>query len=238
MSSLAPSLLGAAASSDQGGITGFLLDLVDKLGAVGVGLTILIETVIPPIPSEAVLGAAGVLINSGRMSIVPVIFFATLGSLTGALFFYAIGRALGPERSRAFLNRLPLVEDEDVENTFGWFERHGRPAVLFGRMVPLVRSFISVPAGVVRMPLGQFVFFTAIGSLIWNTVLVTLGVAAGDFIERNLHYFDYVVVAALVLAVAWMVFRRAKDVYRRRSARTGGRTTRDRAPGDDTEPAA
>src|SRR3954451_3432591 len=238
MPSLAPSLLGAAASSDQGGITGFLLDLVDKLGAVGVGLTILIETVIPPIPSEAVLGAAGVLINSGRMSIVPVIFFATLGSLTGALFFYAIGRALGPERSRAFLNRLPLVEDEDVENTFGWFERHGRPAVLFGRMVPLVRSFISVPAGVVRMPLGQFVFFTAIGSLIWNTVLVTLGVAAGDFIERNLHYFDYVVVAALVLAVAWMVFRRAKDVYRRRSARTGGRKARGRAPGDDPEPAA
>src|SRR4051812_12572972 len=170
MPSLAPSLLGAAASSDQGGVTGFLLDLVDKLGAVGVGLTILIETVIPPIPSEAVLGAAGVLINSGRMSIVPVIFFATLGSVTGALFFYAIGRALGPERSRAFLNRLPLVEDEDVENTFGWFERHGRPAVLFGRMVPLVRSFISVPAGVGRLPPRPLLLFTAARRPILHTL--------------------------------------------------------------------
>jgi membrane protein DedA with SNARE-associated domain len=232
------SLLAAAASSGQGGITGFLLDLVDKLGAVGVGLTILIETVIPPIPSEAVLGAAGVLINQGRMSVVPVILFATMGSLLGALFFYAIGRALGPERSRAFLNRLPLVEDEDVENTFNWFERHGRSAVLFGRMVPLVRSFISVPAGVVRMPLGSFLLFTAIGSLIWNTVLVTLGVAAGDFIVQNLHYFDYAVVAALVLGVAWMIYRRAKDVYRRRSARSGGRTTEGTGPGDDTDRAA
>jgi membrane protein DedA with SNARE-associated domain len=233
------SLLAAAASSEQGGgITGFLLDLVDKLGAVGVGLTILIETVIPPIPSEAVLGAAGVLINSGRMSIVPVIFFATLGSLAGAMFFYAIGRALGPERSRAFLNRLPLVEDEDVENTFRWFEQHGRPAVLLGRMVPIVRSFISVPAGVVRMPLGSFLLFTAIGSLIWNTVLVTLGVAAGDFIEKNLHYFDYVVVAVVVLAVAWMIYRRVKDVYRRRSARPGDGTMTQAAPGYDADQAA
>ena len=88
----------AAATSDQGGITGWLLDLVDTLGAVGVGLSILLETIIPPIPSEAVLGLAGVLINQGRMSIVPVILFATLGSILGAVFFYVIGLALGPRR--------------------------------------------------------------------------------------------------------------------------------------------
>ena len=161
--------------SDQGGITGWLLDLVDTLGPVGVGLSILLETVIPPIPSEAVLGAAGVLINDGRMTIVPVILFATLGSMLGAIFFYYIGLALGPRRSHAFLDRLPLVETEDVDKTFAWFERHGRSAVFLGRMVPIVRSFISVPAGVVRMPFGQFLLFTAGGSLIWNTVLVSLG---------------------------------------------------------------
>jgi membrane protein DedA with SNARE-associated domain len=197
-----------AAATDQGGITGWLLDLVDKLGAVGVGVSILLETIIPPIPSEAVLGLAGVLINDGRMSIVPVILFATLGSILGAIFFYYIGLALGPRRSHAFLDRLPLVETEDVDKTFGWFERHGRSAVFLGRMVPIVRSFISVPAGVVRMPLGQFLLFTAGGSLIWNTVLVSLGVAAGDFIEQNLHYLDYVVVAAVVLAVVWFVYRK------------------------------
>jgi membrane protein DedA with SNARE-associated domain len=204
-----------AAASDQGGITGWLLDLVDRLGPVGVGISILAETVIPPIPSEAVLGLAGVLINQGRMSIVPVILFATLGSILGALFFYAVGRALGPRRSHAFLDRLPLVETEDVDRTFSWFERHGRSAVFLGRMVPIVRSFISVPAGVVRMPLGQFLLFTAGGSLIWNSVLVSLGVAAGDFIEKNLHYLDYVVVGVVVLAVIWFVYRKATGKLRR-----------------------
>jgi membrane protein DedA with SNARE-associated domain len=204
-----------AAASDQGGITGWLLDLVDKLGAVGVGLTILIETVIPPIPSEAVLGAAGVLINAGRMSVVPVILFATLGSIVGATFFYVVGAALGPRRSHAFLDRLPLVETEDVDRTFGWFEKHGRSAVFFGRMVPIVRSFVSVPAGVVRMPFLQFILYTAGGSLIWNSVLIGLGVAAGDFIEKNLHYLDYVVVGVVVLAVIWFVYRKATGKLRR-----------------------
>jgi membrane protein DedA with SNARE-associated domain len=209
------SLLAATATTDQGGITGWLLDLVDTLGAVGVGLSILLETIIPPIPSEAVLGLAGVLINDGRMSIVPVILFATLGSILGAIFFYYIGLALGPRRSHAFLDRLPLVETEDVDKTFGWFERHGRSAVFLGRMVPIVRSFISVPAGVVRMPIGQFLLFTAGGSLIWNSVLVSLGVAAGDFIQANLHYLDYVVVAVVVLAVVWFVYRKVSGKMQR-----------------------
>src|SRR3954469_11255102 len=197
-----------AASSDQGGITGWLLDLVDTLGPVGVGISILLETIIPPIPSAAVLGLAGVLINQGRMSIVPVILFAPLGSILGAVFFYFIGLALGPRRSHAFLDRLPLVETEDVDKTFGWFERHGRSAVFLGRMVPIVRSFISVPAGVVRMPIGQFLLFTAGGSLIWNTVLVSLGVAAGDFIRDNLKYLDYAVVAAVAAGVGYLVYRK------------------------------
>ncbi|HST96521.1 MAG TPA: DedA family protein, partial [Geodermatophilus sp.] len=191
------SFLAAAASSDQGGITGFLLDMVERLGAVGVGFAILLETVVPPIPSEAVLGLAGVLINDGRLDIVPVVLCATLGSILGAIFFYYVGRALGPRRSHAFLDRLPLVETEDVDKTFAWFERHGRSAVFFGRMVPIVRSFISVPAGVVRMPLAQFVVYSAAGSLIWNSVLIGLGVAAGDFVQQNLHYLDYAVVAAV-----------------------------------------
>src|SRR5215218_6683074 len=203
-----PMSLLAAAATDQGGITGWLLDLVDKLGPVGVGLSILLETVIPPIPSEAVLGAAGVLIRRGDMNVVWLVVCATIGSLLGAIFFYWLGRILGPRRSHAFLDRLPLVETEDVDRTFDWFERHGRSAVFFGRMVPIVRSFVSVPAGVVKMPWPQFLLFTAGGSLIWNTVLVVLGVAAGDFLEANLHYLDYVVVAAVVLAVLWFAYRK------------------------------
>jgi membrane protein DedA with SNARE-associated domain len=225
----------AAAYTDEGGITGFLLALVESLGPVGVGLSILLETVIPPIPSEAVLGAAGVLIRSGDMNIVPVILFATLGSLLGATFFYWIGRALGPLRSHAFLDRLPLVETEDVDRTFQWFEKHGRSAVFFGRMVPIVRSFVSVPAGVVRMPFGQFLLYTAGGSLIWNSVLIGLGVAAGDFIQNNLKYMDYAVVAAVVLGVGWMVYRRVTEIYRGRAKRYGPGETADLTPDDDAD---
>jgi membrane protein DedA with SNARE-associated domain len=225
----------AAAYTDEGGITGFLLGLVESLGPVGVGLSILLETVIPPIPSEAVLGAAGVLIRSGDMNIVPVILFATLGSLLGATFFYWIGRALGPRRSHAFLDRLPLVETEDVDRTFQWFEKHGRSAVFFGRMVPIVRSFVSVPAGVVRMPFGQFLLYTAGGSLIWNSVLIGLGVAAGDFIQNNLKYMDYAVVAAVVLGVGWMVYRRVTEIYRGRAKRYGPGETADLAPDDGAD---
>ena len=205
----------AAAASDEGGITGILLDLVNSLGPVGVGLSILAETVIPPIPSEAVLGLAGVLINEGEMSVVPVVLFATLGSVLGAVFFYYVGAALGPRRSHAFLDRLPLVETADVDRTFAWFERHGRAAVFLGRMVPVVRSFVSVPAGVTKMPLPQFLLFTTAGSLIWNSLLIGLGVAAGDFIEANLHYLDYAVVAAVVAAVAWFVYRKLSGRLRR-----------------------
>jgi membrane protein DedA with SNARE-associated domain len=217
--------LAAAASSDQGGITGFLLDLVNSLGPVGVGLAILLETIIPPIPSEAVLGLAGVLIRSGDMNVVPVVLCATAGSLLGAIFFYYLGRTLGPKRSHAFLDRLPLVETEDVDRTFEWFEKHGRSAVFFGRMVPIVRSFVSVPAGVVRMPIGQFLLYTAGGSLIWNSVLIGLGVAAGDFVQQNLHWLDYAVVAVAVLAVAWAVYRRSTDLYARKhpDSKTGQR---------------
>jgi membrane protein DedA with SNARE-associated domain len=229
------SLLAAAAASDEGGITGFLLDLVNTLGPVGVGMAILLETVIPPIPSEAVLGLAGVLIRSGEMNVVPVVLFATLGSLLGAIFFYFLGMALGPRRSHAFLDRLPLVETEDVDRTFAWFEKHGRSAVFFGRMVPIVRSFVSVPAGVVRMPFGQFLLYTAGGSLIWNSVLIGLGVAAGDFIQNNLKYMDYAVVAAVVLGVGWMVYRRVTEIYRGRAKRYGPGETADLTPDDDAD---
>jgi membrane protein DedA with SNARE-associated domain len=163
-----------------------------------------------------------------------VIFFATLGSILGAAFFYAVGAALGLQRSHAFLDRLPLVETEDVDRTFAWFEKHGRSAVFFGRMVPIVRSFVSVPAGVVRMPFLQFILYSAGGSLIWNSVLIGLGIAAGDFIEKNLRYLDYAVVVVVVLAVAWMVCRRVTDSSRRRR---GSRNTPLAEPGSN-RPAA
>lgn len=232
-------LLAAAASADQSGITRFLLDIVEALGAPGVGLVIVIETVIPPIPSEVVLSAAGVLINEGKLSLLPVILFATLGSVVGAAILYSIGRAYGPERSRAFLIRLPLVEPEDVDRTFEWFEKHGRSAVFFGRMVPIVRSFVSVPAGVVRMPWLQFLVYTTGGSLIWNSVLIGVGVALGDVVNDYLEYVDYLLYAAIVLGGGWMIFRRVTHLYRGRRPTAGSLVTARDGTGDAADrPAA
>ncbi len=205
------SVLAAAASTDQGGITGWLLDLVQALGPVGVGFAILLETVVPPIPSEAVLGLAGVLISDDTSLLVPMVAAATVGSVLGAAVLYQVGRSLGPRRSHAFLDRLPLVSTEDVDRTFDWFSRHGRSAVFFGRMVPVVRSFVSVPAGVVKMPWPQFLAYTAAGSLIWNSLLIGLGVALGGVVDQYLHYLDYVIYAVIVVAVALLVRRAVKE---------------------------
>jgi membrane protein DedA with SNARE-associated domain len=210
-----------AAAADPGGLTGTVLDAMETLGALGVGLAILAETVVPPIPSEVVLPVAGYLAQTGRMHVVAVFLAATLGSLLGAALLYQLGHWLGPERSRRALGRLPLVDAEDVERTFAWFERHGRSAVLVGRLVPVVRSFISVPAGVVRMPWPRFLLCTALGSALWNGLLIGAGMALGtqhELVETYVGYLDRLLIGAAGVAVVWAVVR---HVRRRGSTLSG-----------------
>jgi len=194
---------------------------MEALGALGVGLAILAETVVPPIPSEVVLPLAGYLAETGRMSLVAAFLAATAGSVLGAALLYQLGAWLGPVRSRRMLARLPLVETDDVDRTFAWFERHGRSAVLLGRLVPVVRSFVSVPAGVVRMPWPQFLAYTLVGSALWNGALIGAGAALGtqyEVVERYVGVLDYGLVAAVVVSVSWGVVGR---IRRRRSTLEG-----------------
>ena len=210
-----------AAAADPGGLTGTVLDLMDALGAPGVGVAILLETVVPPIPSEVVLPLAGYLAQTGRMGLLAAFLFATAGSLLGAAFLYQLGRWLGADRSRRWLDRLPLVDTADVDRAFAAFERHGRSAVLVGRLVPVVRSFISVPAGVVGMPWPQFLVYTAIGSAVWNGVLIGAGVALGtryELVERYVGLLDWALLTAVVGFGGWVVVRHV----RRRRARLEG----------------
>jgi len=194
---------------------------MEALGALGVGLAILAETVVPPIPSEVVLPLAGYLAETGRMSLVAAFLAATAGSVLGAALLYQLGAWLGPVRSRRMLARLPLVETDDVDRTFAWFERHGPSAVLLGRLIPVVRSFVSVPAGVVRMPWPQFLAYTLVGSALWNGALIGAGAALGtqyEVVERYVGVLDYGLVAAVVVAVSWGVVGR---IRRRRSTLEG-----------------
>ena len=211
-------LLGAipaadAQSSGFSGLSGLVIGIVERLGAVGAGLLTLVETVFPPIPSEVVLPLAGYLAGRGDLDFVTVLAAATIGSVLGALLLYAAGARLGRDRASALLCRLPLVEERDVRRAETWFDDHGPSAVLLGRLVPGVRSLVSLPAGAQRMPLGRFTALTAVGSLQWNSVLVGAGALLGrqwQVVERYADVLNYAVTGAVVLLVAWFVVRRLR----------------------------
>lgn len=206
---------------DLTGIVGFAARAVDSLGEWGVGLFTLTETVFPPIPSEVILPLAGFLARLGSMNFVLVHFTSTLGAYLGALVLYWLGARLGLERSIRWLARIPLVDREDLENAAAWFRRHGRSAVFFGRLLPGVRSLISLPAGAQRMNLRTFSVFTIAGSGLWNGLLIGLGALLGPqyrLIDEYARFLNYAVCAAVVFVVGRVILR---SIRRRRDRRSG-----------------
>jgi membrane protein DedA with SNARE-associated domain len=210
-----------AASSpadEMTGIVGFAARSIEALGEWGVGLFTLAETVFPPIPSEVILPLAGFLTRQGTMHLGLVLVTSTLGAYLGALALYFLGAKVGLERSMRLLTKLPLVDREDFEAANDWFRRHGKSAIFFGRLLPGVRSFISLPAGAQRMHLGTFSLFTIAGSGIWNSTLISLGSILGrqySMVEQYSRYLNFAVYAGLGLFVVWLIVR---YVRRRKSA--------------------
>ncbi|WP_370412483.1 DedA family protein [Streptomyces fradiae] len=190
--------------------------LMDTLGAPGAGLAVALENLFPPIPSEVILPLAGFAASTGRMGLLAALLWTTAGSVVGALALYGAGALFGRARVIAVAARLPLVKVADIERTEAWFARHGTKAVLFGRMVPIFRSLVSVPAGVERMRLPVFLALTALGSALWNTAFVLAGYALGENWEQVTGYVSVyskavlgVAAAAVVLFVAVRLRRRA-----------------------------
>ncbi|WP_394587140.1 DedA family protein [Curtobacterium sp. SGAir0471] len=207
-------------TEDLGGLSGFVLQLIDALGEWGVALMLFVETVFPPIPSEVILPLAGFLAGAGQMNLVLVLVLATLGSYLGALVLYWLGAVIGFERTVRLLGRLPLVDEDDFRKAADWFHRHGRSAVFFGRFVPIVRSLISLPAGADRMHLVPFSVFTIIASGIWNSALVLLGAAFGtqyDKVEQYTEWIDRVLYVAIAVVVVTFVVRRIRRVRAERA---------------------
>lgn len=210
--------LAQATEQPTTGVAGWAIDMMEKLGAPGAGLAVALENLFPPLPSEVILPLAGFAANRGDLGLLSAILFTTLGSVVGALALYGVGAALGRDRTRALAARLPLVKVADVDKAEDWFARHGPKAVLIGRLVPVVRSLISVPAGVERMSIGLFLALTALGSAVWNSALIIAGYLLGEqwhVVESSIGVFQYVVVAAAVAAVGWFV---VVKVRARRSA--------------------
>ncbi|HLR44779.1 MAG TPA: DedA family protein [Brevibacterium sp.] len=218
----AASLEAAAASQSlTDRFTDWVVAVMEGVGAPGVGLLVALENLFPPIPSELILPLAGFTASLGQMSLVSAIAWATIGSVVGALALYWVGRAFGHARISRWAQRLPLVDPDDVDRTVAWFGRHGRKAVFFGRMVPIFRSLISIPAGIERMSQSWFLLLTMAGSLIWNTVFVLLGFWVGEnyaVIEEYAGWFQRIVIVVVIAAVTWWVVGR---VRRNRTRRPG-----------------
>ena len=210
------------AASEPTGVAGFAVDVMDKLGGFGAALLVGIDNVFPPVPSELVLPLAGFAASQGTMTIVGAILWTTAGSVAGALIVYFLGAWFGRDRARALLMRMPLMKAEDFDRTEKWFRRHGTKAVFFGRMVPVFRSLISLPAGVERMPLWKFVALTAAGSLIWNGGFVVAGYLLGEswqVVDQYAGWFQYLVLGLTVVAVVVFVTRRVRERRREQAGR-------------------
>lgn len=204
------------AADDVGGLAGWVVDVIERIGAPGVGALVALETAFPPIPSEVILPFAGFSASRGDINVVLAWVAATIGALIGAWLLYGIGLVVGYDRLRRLGEQrwFPLFGTADLDRGDRFFERHGSWVVLFGRCIPLVRSIVSVPAGVERMPLARFTVLTAIGSGVWNALFVGAGYQLGnrwDRVEAWVQPLSYVVVAVLGLGVVWLALRKRRD---------------------------
>ena len=186
-----------------------ILDAVEAGGGVALALALLAENLFPPIPSEVILPLAGVAVESGRLPLAVALGAATAGSTLGAGILYSVGR-LGGRRVLYRYHWLFRVEPSQLDRADAWFDRHGSWLVLWGRMVPIVRSLVSIPAGFSEMPVVRFLALTALGSTVWNTALITAGMVLGERREQIQAFtgpFEAVILAAMVLVAVLVVVR-------------------------------
>lgn len=212
-----------------GNLLQWVIDVMGTIGPVGAGLLIALENVFPPLPSELILPLAGATAASGQFTIVEAIVWTTAGSVAGAFVLYLLGAWLGSDRTGRLIAKIPLMSYSDYTRSRAWFDKHGGKAIFFGRMIPMFRSFISVPAGVARTPLLKFGLLTAAGSLIWNSIFVIAGYKLGENWEVVQDYagiFSNVVVVVVVILVVWFVVGRVRK-YRAAKATPARATTGD-----------
>lgn len=182
----------------------FIIEIMNRFGYMGICFLITVENLFPPIPSEIILPFGGFMTTYTNMSVRGVIFFSTIGSTVGALLLYRLGRFFTPAKLERLLEtktcKMLGFKREDVQKTITWFDKKGKKAVLFGRCVPIIRSLVSIPAGMAGMELPLFFFYTVLGSTAWNLLLVSLGAALGaswGVVQEWLSAYSQIVKALL-----------------------------------------
>ncbi|KRN29108.1 MULTISPECIES: DedA family protein [Lactobacillaceae] len=187
-----------------------LTEIINDYGYFGIALLLALENIFPPIPSEVILGFTGFMTLSSKLNIVGSIIAATIGALIGALILYFFGKIISVERlERILAGRIGKIlhfKPADLERAAAFFKRHGNSAVFFGRFVPVIRSLISIPAGMSDYPLGRFVVFSTLGTLVWNTVLIFVGRMAGHAWPHVINIIEsYGKISLVVLAALFIL---------------------------------
>ncbi|GED66911.1 alkaline phosphatase [Brevibacillus reuszeri] len=171
----------------------WMTDFIEQYSYLGIFLMMALENIFPPIPSEVILTFGGFITTQSSLTITGVVISATAGSVLGAILLYGIGYYVDIDKIEKIVERwghILRIKQTDIQKANRWFEKYGYWTIFLCRMIPLVRSLISIPAGMTRMNLWLFLFFSTIGTLIWNFVLVWLGAILGQSWEDILYYMD------------------------------------------------
>lgn len=189
----------------------WITDMMNEFGYMGILLIMLLENIFPPIPSEVTLTFGGFMTTYTSLNVIGVIIFSTIGSVVGAIILYGIGSLLDVSKAEKIVDRwghILRLSKKDIHTANDWFNKYGVWAVFFCRLIPLIRSLISIPAGMSRMSFGLFLLFTAAGSFIWNVILVNIGAGLGSSWESIIGYMEVyssVLYAFLALLVIMFV---------------------------------
>ncbi|MCA9390364.1 DedA family protein [candidate division WWE3 bacterium] len=195
-------------------LSNYSLQLIDQFGYLGIAIVSFLENIFTPIPSEAVIPFAGVLVTQGKMNIFAVWASSMAGTLLGALVFYYLGHALGVERIYGLVDKWGkyfFIKQKDIQKSEDWFTRFGHVSVFLGRLIPQVRSLISIPAGITKMPLTSFLLLTTLGSGLWTAFLEWLGIYFGDNYTIFLPIFrklDIIFIIVFVILLIYFLYPR------------------------------
>ncbi|MEK7503841.1 MAG: DedA family protein [Patescibacteria group bacterium] len=193
-------------------LSSLIVNTISSLGYFGVAFLMALESASLPVPSEIIMPFAGFLVFTGKFSFWLVVFWGTIGNLIGSVVAYIVGYYGGRPLVEKY-GKYVLISHHDLDMAQRWFEKYGKISIFFSRLLPVVRTFISLPAGVARMPFGQFCFYTFIGSLPWSLALTYSGMAAGDnwpILETYFKKFDWLIGVVIVLAVVFWIYKKIR----------------------------
>ena len=196
------------------GLEEWVLSVMEKLGYLGIAFLMFLDNIFPPIPSEIIMPSAGYTASKGDLSLIGVIIAGSAGSLIAAMILYWIGRKIPEQRLFSFIEhygKFLRIKVTDLEKALGWFNQHGHKIGFFGRMIPAVRSLISIPAGMSKMPFGKFMAYSAFGTIIWTTFLAFLGYHLSEdqaLMSLIMQRASYIILAIVILYIIWKMAKK------------------------------